>query len=121
MNPVTFSNVVCIIMCNVITGTPSLKLINRYVITDHAVRWEQIGRILKVKGLENIRANYRQSANFFEDCLRVTLSKWLQIDTNASWNKLKEALNQAIDDEAGTGGENVRGMLLLLSDLYSQQ
>ena len=91
-----------------------MRLINRYVITDHAVRWEQIGNILKIKGLDNIKANSSQSDRFSEKCLEKTLTRWLQIDVNATWDKLENALNQAIQDEAGTGGENITGMLLLI-------
>ena len=38
--------VCCVIVYNVITERLSGKPINRYVITDHAVHWEQIGKIL---------------------------------------------------------------------------
>ena len=68
-------------MYNTITGRPSQQLINRYVITDHAVRWEQIGKILNVKGLDNIRESFHQT----EKCLKETLKRWLQVDENASW------------------------------------
>ena len=84
------------------------------MITNHAVRWEQIGKILEVEGLDNIKANCRQSVNFYEECLKQTLKKWLQIKDYATWDKLEKALNQAIRDEAGIGGENVTGMLLLI-------
>ena len=40
------NHAVCVILYNVITEKPSGKPINRYVITDHAVHWEQIGKIL---------------------------------------------------------------------------
>ena len=78
------------------------------MITNHAVRWEQIGTILGVQGLETIRVNYRLS----EDCLKETLKKWLQVDDKASWSKLENALNQAIRDEAGAGGKNVTGIII---------
>ena len=84
------------------------------MITNQAVRWEQIGKILGVKGLDNIKENCRQSDKFFEKCLEKTLQGWLEIDVNATWNKLENALNQAIQDEAGIAGENVIGMLLLI-------
>ena len=88
-----------------------MKLINRHVITEHAEHWEQIGRILDVQGLGNIKQNCRQLDKFYEECLRKTLERWLQIDVKASWSKLDDALTQAIRDDAGVGGLNITSML----------
>ena len=83
-----------------------MKLLNRYVINTehaHAVRWEQIGRILEVSGLEVIRMNSSGSDNVCQERFKATLSKWLRIDAFASWKKLESALNQALRDIEGIG------------------
>ena len=88
-----------------------MTLINRHVITEYAEHWEQIGRILSVPGLANIKGNCRQSDKFLEECLKKTLEKWLQFDVEASWSKLEDAINQARRDDAGVGDLNIMSML----------
>ena len=91
---------------------PSPKYIQRYVIVDHAVRWKQIGRILGVKGIENIEMSHSQAP---QECLEEILDKWLKVDVGATWNKLENALNQAIQDKLGIGNQNVTGTYVAIN------
>ena len=91
-----------------------MRDINRHVINDHAPRWEQIGRILNVKGLTVIALNCRHPTRYTQECFSSTLTKWLQADIEATWQKLENALNQAIRDEVGDIEEPAKGTYTLL-------
>ena len=93
-----------------------MQPLQRFVISQYARYWEQIGVNLNVKDttLANIEANCRQSANFHQECFKKTLQTWLSIDLDASWVKLQKAINQAVRNVAGIGHQNVKGMLLLI-------
>ena len=53
--------------------------------------WELLGQQLMIKqaSLSTIRANRYYQANF---CIIDTISQWLRTDTEASWEKLAEAV-----------------------------
>ena len=78
-----------------------MKFINRHVINKYAVYWEQIGENLDIPHLDTIKHNHHSHPTPNKECLKDVLKKWLDIDVHATWKKLQEAINQAINDEYG--------------------
>ena len=71
-----------------VTTKPAIKELQRYVIPRYASVWRKIGRELGLpdETLAIIEKNH--SATGVENCCRGLLSKWLEVNTNASWQKL---------------------------------
>ena len=91
-----------------------MQLINTHIIRQYAVYWESIRENLKMVNLVVIRSNSRGHPLLFEGYFKDMLRKWLQIDVNASWEKLQNAINQAITNINGTMPEDKTGMLYKL-------
>ena len=93
-----------------------MQPLQRFVISQYAQHWEKIGVNLNVTGttLANIEGNCQHSPNFRQECFRRTLQTWLNIDVDASWIKLRKAINQAVLIAAGMGDQSVMGMLLII-------
>ena len=88
--------------------TPIMRLINQHVIGKYAAYWDDIGQILGVENLYVIRLDNKGEC---QACFKDTLTKWLQIDINASWEKLQNAINQAITNVHGSMPKDKTGML----------
>ena len=96
-----------------------MQLINRHIIRQYAAYWESIGENLGMGHLVGIKLNNQGHPSFYGECFKDMLRKWLQIDVNASWEKLQNAINQAITSVIGTIPEDKRGMLYKL--FYSRK
>ena len=70
--------------------------------------------------LDVIKLNNKGDPLLNEVCFKDTLKRWLEIDVNASWEKLQNAINQAIGDAIGTMPEDITGMLYKLL-FYSRE
>ena len=91
---------------------PTIKDLNRYVIKKYADDWEDIGIELGLK-LNVLRIITRNNHQQCVPCLRDTLDKWLELNTDdATWKTLEVALtnvNRAklgldpVDDVYGKG------------------
>ena len=79
------------------TGTdkPTMKFFNQYIRTRVAPHWYDFGvQILGdefVHKLDVIKANH---PNDVEGCCKEMFNYWIQVDPDASWNKLTDALEQ---------------------------
>ena len=91
-----------------------MQLINAHIIRQYAVYWESIGENLGMPHLVIIKLSDRGQPLLHEKNLKDTLRKWLQIDVTASWEKLQNAINQAITNLIGTMPEDKTGMLYKL-------
>ena len=69
-----------------------MKDLNRHIIEQYAVNWESLGLEL---GLENYHIDniFSNNSHNVIACCRQMLSKWLEIDTSATWGKLDDAIN----------------------------
>ena len=77
------------------TDKPSHKLLRKYVINEVAPYWHTLGEMLLKEGsvhmLQIIEENYPRDV---QRCCRNMFEYWLNIDTEASWNKLIAALKE---------------------------
>ena len=81
------------VICVVPSSKIKLKDARNFLVPKHAVLWKDIGinLDLSVEALNIIERDYR----YQEDCCREMLTKWLQVDLNASLEKLNSALKMA--------------------------
>jgi len=70
-----------------VNTTPSLKDLQQHFIPQYAAQWRVIGTRL---GLPSERLDIIERDKFYqtEDCCNAMLTKWLQVNTTASWRKL---------------------------------
>ena len=75
------------------TSTPTLKELHRYVRPEVASQWYDLGVELlnhdQVKRLDVIKCDY---PGLSETCCTEMFKYWLQVDVDASWDKLLKAL-----------------------------
>ena len=78
------NNKVSIILVNT---TPLLMNLYRHITPQYAVDWKIIGTLL---GLPSATLNIIEHDNHYKarQCCNAMLSKWLEMDTTASWRKL---------------------------------
>ena len=79
------------------TGTdkPTLGLLNSYVRDEIAPEWYEFGkRLLKVEYLDKLNNIAKENADDKEQCCAEMLQYWLEVDNEANWNKLTDALEQ---------------------------
>ena len=75
---------------------PELKDINNYVVIKCATEWKQLGENLNIdEDLLNIID--KDNPNNCENCCSKMLSSWLDLDPNASWSILLDAVDKAIN------------------------
>lgn len=78
-----------------------MKDVNRYVTGKYAQYWNLIGQNLEVPHLSTIQTNHHTHPTPNQQCFRVMIDNWLQIDVTATWEKLQEAINGAIQAQHG--------------------
>ncbi|XP_065900440.1 uncharacterized protein [Dysidea avara] len=81
--------------CGEVRGKrPDLIYIQRLLLKDKGRYWKQIGRELGVDSasLNGIEVKYATHCNKIVSCCYATMKKWLEEDTDATWEKLINAL-----------------------------
>ena len=81
--------------------TPLLKDLYELISPNFGAEWKVIGICLglHIGELNIIEANYPNNARW---CCNKMLEKWLEMDPNASWEKLFTAIESpAVSDQAG--------------------
>ena len=80
---------------------PTLRELYEKITPHVAAHWRRIGIFLDIipGELDIIESDY--FGNCTECCNRM-LAKWLDVDTSASWEKLKDSIKLAIPDKIGT-------------------
>lgn len=68
----------------------------------HATHWKEIGSLLGVNP-RDLKIIENDNMYRVQPCCRAMLEKWLEVDPDASWPKLFEAVNQIFIG----GGENL--------------
>ena len=72
---------------SLVNTTPLLKDLYQHITPHYAADWEVIGTLLGLPSgeLKAIEAGYPTNVKW---CCNQVLKKWLEIDVNASWEKL---------------------------------
>ena len=70
----------------------------------YAEHWKLIGQNLNLEAqrLNTIEIDYCNYPRRSQECFKRMITTWRQIDLNATWEKLQNAINKAIEQEYGT-------------------
>ena len=81
---------------------PKLKDLYKHVTPCYAADWEDIGVYLDIElgHLKIIRADHPGDSS---SCCKDLWKKWLEIDPDATWNKLFTAIDSAVPATSSTG------------------
>ena len=73
-----------------------MKDLNRDVVQQHAAQWEKLGVELGLKDyhIANISKDNEHNPKRSETCCERMLQKWLDIDLEATWGKLDNAIRK---------------------------
>lgn len=94
---------VCIQLCHASATKgderPTHKELNR-ILADYCEHWNAIGLHLDLRRpiLKTIARDHPMDER---ECFRVTLDRWLEMDTNASWSTLELAITNANREKLG--------------------
>ena len=93
-----------------------MKDLHRYITPNHATDWKEIGTLLGLHSeqLKIIECDHRLQV---ECRCNAMLKKWLQVDTEASWKKLFEAIRSLIDKPPTISNAPKQGLLCI--DIHS--
>ena len=72
-------------------STPTMRDLNRYVVTAHATEWKDIGIELELK-LCTLGIISKNNQNECVACFQHTLDQWLQLTPHATWSMLEVAI-----------------------------
>ena len=83
-------------------NTPTPKELQRYITPRYATSWREIGTQLE---LSSTRLSIIETDHPFsvERCCNAMLSKWLEQDKDASWQKLFNAIDYRTGQPHGIG------------------
>ena len=100
---VSYQNMLHIILLYACTGNsrPTLRELDDKVTPYFAAHWRRIGKFLDIIPGE---LDIIESDNFrnCRECCNKMFTKWLDVDTRASWEKLKHCIKLAIQHKTGT-------------------
>jgi len=102
---------------------PALADLHRHVVPKYAHRWEDLGLKLGLDAnhIALISKNNAYNPDRTRDCCKDMLAKWLNLDTSATWRKLKDAVGGIRVDEpalrATASKSSVTTFFLFLDDL----
>ena len=90
------------------TDRPKLKDLYKHVTPCYAAHWEDIGVYLDIE-IGHLKVIKRDNPGDTNGCCKDLWKKWLEVDCDATWEKLFNAIDSAIDpvmpsasDSAGT-------------------
>ena len=87
-----------------------MKDLNRHIAEQLAAYWEKLGLELGLKDY-HIANIHKDHPNKSVVCCGKMLQKWLDIDLNASWNKLEAAIDRIEADPFLTVSSEVLGKI----------
>ena len=75
---------------------PDMRDLNRHVVQQQAAQWEKLGEELGLDSyhIANISKDNEHNPNRSVTCCKNMLQKWLEIDLEASWGKLDNAIKK---------------------------
>ena len=96
-----------------------MGLLNSYVRDEIAPEWYEFGkRLLKVECLDKLNDIAKKNADHKEQCCAEMLQYWLEVDNEANWNNLIDALEQTGQEILATKVKQVMQGILLFIFLY---
>ena len=87
-------------LCCTVNTTPLLKDLYQYITPNYAADWKVLGTLLNLNSGE-LRAIEGAFPTNLKWCCNNMLEKWLEVDLNATWKKMLEA----IDSPAVSSGD----------------
>ena len=86
--------VYCIFILTVGIDRPTLKLLNKFIRNDIAFNWEDLGvELLDEEQRVMLKSIAKNKHNVQGRCTEL-FEYWLDVDIDASWNKLMNALQE---------------------------
>jgi len=79
---------------------PLLRELNNHVVPKWAASWKQLGGLLNIEE-HLIRIIEQDHPNDCEGCCSKMLQEWLDMNSNATWEILVNALDKVVDDMTG--------------------
>ena len=75
-------------------GRPQLADLYRDVVPVYAIHWEELGIKLGLKEhhIATISCDNAYNPNRTVNCCKSMLNKWLEIDSSATWDKLRNVI-----------------------------
>ena len=105
-----------------ITGgnKPQIRDLYSDIVPVWNTKWRELGVAIGIPSheLETISINHAYHPRRCEECCRVVLSRWLEIDTTASRKKIDEAIN-SISSNTVYPGSIKNSKYLLISSEFS--
>ena len=85
----------------IVTDRPKLKDLYKHVTPCYAAYWEDIGVYLDIElgRLKIIKADHPGDTSA---CCKDLWKKWLEVDTDATWEKLFTAIDSAVPSTSGS-------------------
>jgi len=71
---------------------PTLKELTEQIVPDYATQWKLIGTLLGLSKGDIKMIEYDNPRNVAE-CCRSMLEKWLELDSEATWEKIINVIN----------------------------
>jgi len=71
-----------------------LKAAYKYIVPKHGAKWRAIGKLLglSTEQLDIIKDEFQDCYNKTAECCNAVISRWLDTDTGASWEKLNDVI-----------------------------
>ena len=90
---------------------PELRDLHKYIVPKYATKWEELGLLLKVPThhLDIIKCDHPSSC---KECCKAMFKKWMEITLDATWDKLRKAINELPSSKESTS------VLLIKSNNY---
>ena len=77
------------------TDKPTLESLNNYVRDEIAPRWQDFGRqLLEDEYIDKLDEIEKSHPGDIKGCCAEMFKYWLEVDSEANWNKLTDALKQ---------------------------
>ena len=72
-----------------------LKAAYKYIVPKHGTKWRAIGKLLglSMEQLNMIKDEFQDCYNKTAECCNAVISRWLDTDTGASWEKLNDVID----------------------------
>ena len=78
---------------------PEISELHKHIVPKYAARWRDLGVQLKIPEhqLNTIAVNNTNHPSYSEQCCKAVLQKWMEINTNATWDMLQMAIGCLYD------------------------
>ena len=105
--------------CNIVTlgnERPKLKDLYKHVTPCYAAYWEDIGVYLDIE-IGHLKVIKRDNPGDTSGCCKDLWKKWLEVDCDATWEKLFNAIDSAVPSTSTSMGTYIRIVSSLIENL----